>query len=484
MLPTRAPIPLRPAAILALASVAQLMLVVDDTIVNVALPTVGEELGFSEASLSWVVNAYFLTFGGFLLIGGRIADRIGPRRAFAAALAAFALASAVCGAAWDDTVLVLARGVQGIAAALLSPAALALILGSHPEGPERARALAVWTSLLGVGAATGLLAGGALTELLDWRWVFFVNLPIAATALLLVRRMVPADGDRDVRTSPNVTGATLGTLALLVFVFTVVETEHQGWGSARTLVGFAVAALLVAVFAAGERRSASPLLPPSLLRRRRPMVANGSVFLGAAGLMAMFFFQTLYLQRVLGWGPLETGAAFLPFSLSMGIVSAAMGRVVGRVDVRLLVGGGMGAAAGGLAWMASLTPDSSYVGHVAPSLALTAAGLGAAFMPLMEIATGGAEDRDGGLASALLTTGQQIGGAIGIAAMVTIATTTTRDELAAGTVPAQALTDGFTHAFRIQAIVLLVAGAIAVALLGRVRERRAGRVEGDAAAVA
>jgi EmrB/QacA subfamily drug resistance transporter len=466
-------VPIRPVAILALACVAQLMLIVDDTIVNVALPTIGEELGFSESSLSWVVNAYFLTFGGFLLIGGRVADRVGPRRVFLLALAAFALASAACGLATDDVMLVVSRAIQGIAAAMLSPAALALILGSHAEGPARARALAVWTSLLGIGAATGLLAGGALTELLDWRWIFFINLPVAAVALLLVPRMVPADDLRSARTSPNVAGATLGTLALLVLVFTVVETEHAGWTSARTLAGFGVAALLAALFAAGERRSASPLLPPALLRRRRPMIANGAVFLGAAGLMAMFFFQTLYLQRVLGWGALETGAAFLPFSIAMGTVSALMGKVVGRVDIRVLVGAGMGAAASGLLWMSSLTPTSNYVTHVAPSLALTAAGLGAAFMPLMELATGGAEDRDGGLASALLTTGQQIGGAIGIAAMVTIATATTRDELAAGTAPPQALTDGFTHAFQLQAGVLAAAGVLAVLLLGRATARRA-----------
>jgi len=457
-------------AVLLLACVAQFTLILDDTIVNVALPTIQTELGFTESSLSWVVNAYFLTFGGFLLIGGRIADRVGARRMFVVALAAFALASALCGAAWSAEVLVAARALQGLAAALLSPAALAIILATYAEGPARARALAVWASLIGIGAASGLLLGGAIVEAFDWRWIFFINLPVAATALLLVPRTIPADELSSARTSPNVVGALLGTLGLLLLVFTVVETEHAGWASTRTLVGFAATAVLGALFALSERRSASPLLPVTVLRRRRAMVANGAVFLGAAGLLAMFFFLTLYMQRVLGWGALQTGAAFLPFSTMMGVGSVVAGRWLGSVDRRIPVGVGLATAAAGLLVLSALTPTSSYVGHLLPGLLLTGVGLGIGFVLLMETATGGAEDRDGGLASALLTTGQQVGGAIGIAVMVTIATTTTGDALATGSPIPQALTDGFTHAFRVQAGVMVVAGLLVVLLLGG-RER-------------
>ena len=466
-----------PALILLLACVAQFMLILDDTIVNVALPTVGADLGFSERDLSWVVNAYFLTFGGFLLIGGRVADRFGARRMFLGSLAAFALASALCGAAWSPGVLVGARAVQGLAAAMLSPAALAILLATFREGPERSRALAAWASLIGLGAATGLLAGGAITEALDWRWIFLINLPVAATALVVVPRVIPRDDLSGVRTSPNVGGALLGTAALLLLVFTVVETDGAGWTSARTLAGFAGVLVLAALFAASEARSASPLLPRTLLRRRQPMTANGLVLLAAAGLMAMFFFQTLFMQRVLGYGALRTGLSFLPFSVSMGLASVVTGRFLTTVDPRLPVAGGMALAALGLWLMSSLTPSSSYLGHLAPSLMVTAYGVGTAFVVAMGIATGGAEDRDGGLASALLTTGQQIGSAVGIAAMVTIATTRTADELARGTGPALAQTDGFTAAFGVMAGLMVAAAVLAVLLL-RPERTRADRAVG------
>jgi EmrB/QacA subfamily drug resistance transporter len=473
-----------PALVLLLACVAQFMLILDDTIVNVALPTLGADLGFSERALSWVVNAYFLTFGGFLLIGGRVADRVGARRMFLLSMAAFAGASALCGAAWSPEVLVAARALQGLAAALLSPAALAILLATFAEGPARARALAVWASLIGLGAATGLLAGGAITEALHWRWVFLINVPVAATALVVVPRFIPRDDLSGARPTPNVPGALLGTAALLLLVFTVVETDGAGWTSARTLAGFGGVVVLGALFAASELRSASPLLPRTLLRRRQAMTADGLVLLAAGALMAMFFFGTLYMQRVLGYGALRTGLSFLPFSVSMGLASVVAGRLPSRLDPRIPVAGGMALAATGLGVMSTLTPTSSYAGHLAPSLAVTAFGVGLAFVVLMEIATGGAEDRDGGLASALLTTGQQIGAAVGIAAMVTIATTRTTDKLARGTAPAVAATDGFTAAFAVMAGLMLAAGALAVLLLRPAPDGAAapGTNEGRAAA--
>ncbi|WP_349239849.1 MFS transporter [Patulibacter sp. SYSU D01012] len=459
---TPAPTPPRAAVlVVALACVAQFMLVLDDTIVNVALPTLGAELGFSERTLSWVVNAYLLTFGGFLLVGGRVADLVGPRRMFVLSLGAFAAASAACGAAGSAEVLVAARAVQGIAAALLSPAALALLLRATPDAPARGRALGAWASLIGLGAATGVLLGGAIVELVDWRWIFLINLPVAAVALALVPRLVPADARDRAATPPNVLGAALGTLALLLLVFTVVETEHAGWASARTLGGFALVVLLALAFRAGERRAASPLLPPALLRRRRAMRANGLVLVAAAGLLAMFFFMTLYLQRVLGWGPFATGAAFVPFSLSMGLASAVAGRAARRLPPRVPVAVGLLAAAGGLALLSRLEPGSSYVGAVVPGLVLTALGIGAALVVVMGLATDGAGEHSGGLASALLTTAQQVGGAIGIAVMVTVASDRTADALATGAAPPAALADGFSAAFVVMAAVLAVAAVLA-----------------------
>lgn len=471
------------ALVLVIACVAQFMLVLDDTIVNVALPSIGGDLGLEEASLSWVINAYLLTFGGFLLIGGRLADRFGAKRLFMLSLGGFAVASAICGAAPSSGVLIGARAAQGVTAALLSPAALALLLASSPAGPERRRALGIWAGLLGAGAVSGLLVGGALVEFADWRWIFLVNLPVAGAALAVAQRVLPPDDRSRARRSPNIAGATLATLALLSFVFTVVETDTHGWGSARTLAGFGLAALLAAAFVLSERRSDSPLVPPALLRRPQAISADAVVFLAAGGLLAMFFFQTLYLQRVLGLSALETGAAFLPFSLSMGAVSVIAGRL-GEADPRFPIAGGLGLTALALWMMSALDPASGYVSAVLPSLALAGAGLGLALVPVIGLATGDAEERDGGLASGLMTSCQQIGGAVGIAVMTTIAASQTESALGSGLPVGQALSDGFSLAFRFEAAIMVVGILAALALLGPRRGRRAGSEEIAASAAA
>jgi EmrB/QacA subfamily drug resistance transporter len=455
----------RTTLILLLACVAQFMLLVDDTITNVALPTIGRELSFSEADLSWVVNAYLLTFGGLLLVGGRLADRFGPRRMFAASLAGFAGASVLCGLAPTSGVLVGARAAQGAFGALLSPSALALLLAASPQPEARRRALAIWAGLLGLGAATGLLAGGALVQLANWRWIFLVNVPVAAFALAAVPRVLAPDDLDDRRESPNVAGAGLATLGLLLLVYTVVETDSYAWTSARTLAGLAGAVALAVAFAVSERRAASPLLPPDLLRRPLALRADLVIFFAAAGLLAMFFFQTLYLQRVLGFGPLTTGLSFLPFSASMGVASALMGRLPQRIDPRLPIAIGCGLATVGLWLMSTLTPASAYAADVLPALALTGLGLGLAFVPVIGLGTGDAQERDGGLASGLMTTAQQIGGAIGIAALITVATAHTTDALRAGTQPARALSNGFSAAFHVEAGIIAAAGFLAVVLL-------------------
>jgi EmrB/QacA subfamily drug resistance transporter len=459
----------RPTLILLLACIAQFMLVVDDTITNVALPTIARDLHFSVANLSWVVNAYLLTFGGLLLVGGRLADRFGPRRMFALSLAGFAIASIVSGLSGSAGLLVGARAVQGACGALLSPAALALLLAASPEGEARRRALAVWAGLLGLGAATGLLAGGALVQLVSWRWIFFVNAPVAALALAAVPRVLPPDVRTGRRAAPNLAGAGLATIGLLLLVYTVVETDHHGWTSARTLGGLAIVIVLGIVFVALERQSDSPLLPPELLRRTTALRADLVVFLAAAGLLAMFFFMTLYLQRVLGYGPLQTGVSFLPFSGAMAIGSGAMGNLPQRVDVRIPIFVGCLLGAVGLWLMSGLTPASAYAGGVLPALAITGFGLGLAFVPVMGVGTGDAEERDGGLASGLMTTAQQIGGAIGIAALITVADTRSAHAVAAGARPASALSDGFAAAFHIEAGIFVAAGLLALLLMGRAR---------------
>ena len=457
----------RPTLVLLLACVAQFMLLVDDTITNVALPTIGRDLHFSVANLSWVVNAYLLTFGGLLLVGGRLADRFGPRRVFATSLAGFAVASALCGIAPTAGVLVGARALQGSFGALLSPSALALLLAASPGGAERRRALSIWAGLLGLGAATGLLAGGALVQLASWRWIFLINLPVAALALAAIPRVLEPDDMSVRRSSPNVAGATLATVALLLLVYTVVETDSHAWASARTLGGLAVVVMLGLAFALSERRAASPLLPPALLRRPLALRADLVIFFAAAGLLAMFFFQTLYLQRVLGFSPLTTGLSFLPFSASMAIGSGLMGRLPQGVDPRLPITVGCGLAVAGMWLMAGLTPESTYGADVLPTLLLTGIGLGLAFVPIIGLGTGDAEERDGGLASGLMTTAQQIGGAVGIAALITIATDRTTSALHSGSHVASALTDGFQAAFHVEAGIIAAAAVLALLLLRR-----------------
>ncbi|HEX5194386.1 MAG TPA: MFS transporter [Solirubrobacteraceae bacterium] len=470
----------RTTLVLLLACVAQFMLLVDDTITNVALPTIGRDLHFSESSLSWVVNAYLLTFGGLLLVGGRLADRFGPRRMFALSLAGFGVASIISGLAPSAGVLVGARAAQGVCGALLSPAALALLLAASPEGEARRRALAVWAGLLGLGAATGLVAGGALVQAASWRWIFFINAPVAAAALAAIPRVLGADDRAGRRPLPNVGGAALATMSLLVLVYSVVQTDTYAWTSARTLGGLGLALVLGLAFAVSERRSAHPLLPTELLGRRLALRADLVILLAAAGLLAMFFFQTLYLQRVLGFGPLQTGVSFLPFSGAMAIASGLMGRLPERVDVRIPVVIGCLLGASGLWLMSRLTPSSAYSPDVLAALSVTGFGLGLAFVPIIGLGTGDAQARDGGLASGLMTTAQQIGGAVGIAALITIATDRTTHALAGGARPAQALSDGFSAAFSVEVGLLLAAALMALVLLrtrdparerGRPRER-------------
>lgn len=461
--PIPAAVARRSAVLLPLLCVAQFMLLIDDTIVNVALPTIRGDLGFSEASLSWVVNAYFLTFGGLLLVGGRMADVVGRRRLFLVGIAVFGVASLGSGIAPTATTLVLARGLQGIGGALLAPSALSLVLNAYREPVERARALGAWASLTGVGAVTGLLAGGLIVEVASWRWVFLINLPIAVAALLAARRVVPSDEAAARHGAPDAAGAMLATAALVCLVFTVVETDRHGWGSARTVAGLVLAVALACGFVLRERRVAVPLIPVGLVRSRRVMAANALVLIGAAGLFAMFFFITLYMQGVRGWSPLRTGVSFLPFSLGFGVTSAVISARARANASRalLMVGSVIGAA--GMWRMSLLAPTTAYGTGLFLDLLIVGVGLGLVFVPAVNAATSRSAEDDTGLASGLMTTCQQIGGAVGIAVLVTLASHVTADSLHAGAAPPEALVDGFGSAFHVQALLIaatVVLGAI------------------------
>lgn len=462
-------------AILVVVCTAQFMLLIDDTIVNVALPSIAQDMNLTESSLSWIPNAYLLMFGGFLLIGGRMADLLGRRRVFVSSMAAFVTASAIAGLATDPTMLSIARGAQGLAGAFMSPAALSILLATFTEDKERTRALAAWSSLTALGAATGVLLGGALTQLISWHWIFWINLPIGLVTIAAAMRLVPVGERHEQTEAPGLSSAILGTAGLLAFVYTIVETGTQGWTSARTLGGFAIAVFFAVAFVISERRSASPLVPASVIRRPNVSLGNAFMFLAAAGLIAMFFFVTLYMQIVKGYSPFEAGAAWIPFSLTLGVFSGITAKLVERFSaIPFMIGGALVASAGTLA-MAQIGPDTGYWSGLMPSMMLIAGGFGLAFVPLLGVATTGVEDRNSGIASGLLTSSQQIGGAVGIAALVTIASTVTDNKVADGASRSLALIDGFQTALYVQAGVLVLAALVGVLIASFARE--SGRFE-------
>jgi EmrB/QacA subfamily drug resistance transporter len=454
--------------ILAVIGSVQFAVSMDDTIVNTALPSIRHDLGFDDRALSWVVNAYMLLFGGFLLFGGRAADVLGRRRMFLVGVLAFTGFSALCGMSDSAELLIGGRGLQGLSAALVSPAALAVLVVTFPEGPQRTRALGIWAGLMGIGAAVGLVAGGAITEAIGWRWVFFINVPIGALVLAAAVRLLPADPARHERARLDTPGAVLATAGLLAVVFSVVEAPDHGWTAPRTLGGMLAGALALAAFAVHERRGRRPLVPPAVVASRTVKAANAVMLLAAGGLLAMFFCMTLYVQVVQGWTPLRAGLSAMVFSLVFAFVSAITTRLVQHVSTRLLVCCGCTIAALGLLLMTRLQPDSTYVEALLPALVVAGIGMGLAFVPTTAAATAGAEGHDAGIVSGLLSTCQQIGGAVGIAVLITIASDHTAALVASGTPEVEALSAGFHAAFRVDAA-LLLAAALLAPLLGRAR---------------
>ena len=453
---------------LALLALAQFVVVLDASIVNVALPSIGRDLKFSQDDLSWVVNAYTLFFGGFLLLGGRMADLIGRRRMFMAGLVLFALASLAGGLSTSPGMLIAARAVQGLGAALLSPAALSLVTVMFAEGAERNKALGVWGAVAGSGGAAGVLMGGVLTEYAGWEWVLFVNVPIGIVAACLAPRLLPESRNAGARHF-DVAGAVSVTAGLSLLVYSLVDANNAGWLSTQTLGLGAVALALLAAFVAIESRSHAPLVPFGIFRNRTLAGANAVGLLVAMALFSMFFFISLYMQQVLGYDALKAGLAYLPLAAGI-IVSAGMASgLVTRFGFKPILVSGLILTAVGLIWFAQVDADGTYLGDILfPSL-LAAVGLGFAFVSMTIAAVTGVVDKQTGLASGLINTSQQIGGALGLAILVSIANSRTDDLMrsAGGAKSAlpNALTQGFQSAFLVGAGFAVVGAILAVTLI-------------------
>jgi len=464
-----------PWVVLVLICIAQFMVILDATIVNVALPSIQKDLNLSEGNLQWIVNAYTLVFGGFLLLGGRAGDLVGRKRVFLIGLVIFTTASLLDGLASSEAMLIGARALQGLGAALVSPAALSIISTTFAEGRERARALGVWAAIAIGGSAVGLVLGGFLTQYLSWPWIFFVNVPVGIAAFVLSLRLIPESRDEHAHRSYDVAGAVTVTGGLMSLVYAIVGAQSAGWGSAKTIGFFVLAAVLLAAFVLIEHRAKAPLVRLSIFRIRSLLTANVTMFLAASAIFAMFFFNTLYLQRVLGYQPLKAGLAFLPFTAGIMVSAGLASALAPRIGVRPVAAVGMLLTAGGLLLLTQLPVHGSYVADVLPAILLSSLGMGAVFMPLTLVATTGLRNEDQGLASGLFNTSQQIGGALGLAVLSTIATSKTAS---AGGTQNEALVVGFHWAFAAGAVIMITA---LVVLLSLLRKRDVERIEQQAA---
>jgi EmrB/QacA subfamily drug resistance transporter len=461
--------------VLVLVCLAQFMVILDATIVNVALPSIERDLNFTAASLQWVINSYTLVFGGFLLLGGRAADLIGRKKIFLAGVVVFSAASLLNGLSQSSGMLVAFRGLQGLGAALVSPAALSIITTSFAEGAERQKALGIWGAIAAGGGAFGLLLGGILTDSLSWEWIFFVNVPIGIIAAILSARLIPESRARGRTGSFDLAGAVSVTAGLIVLVYAIVKAQSWGWGSARTLGLAAVAVALLVAFVVIERRTRGPLVRLSIFRIRSISGANLVMVVVAGGLFALFFFSSLYVQQILGYSPLKAGFAFLPVTAGI-IVGAGLSQVLVRaIGVKASGMLGMTIAAIGLFLLTGIDVNGSYVSDLLVGLIPMSIGMGLTFVPLTLIATTNIEAQDAGLASGLFNTSQQIGGALGLAILSTLAADHTSSVLGglgrrpSGLDTAQALVDGYQVAFRGGAI-LIIAGALLLAFIVRRRD--------------
>jgi EmrB/QacA subfamily drug resistance transporter len=444
--------------------VGMLMIVLDATIVNVALPSIQQDLGFSQSSLAWVVNAYLIAFGGLLLLAGRLGDLIGRRTVVLAGLALFTAASLVCGLAESQGMLVGARFVQGIGGAMTSAVVLGMIVTMFPEPSDQAKAIGVFAFVASAGGAVGLLAGGVVTQFINWHWIFFVNIPIGLATAFYTRRLVERDAGIGLGAGADVPGAVLITSALMLGVYTIVKpAAEDGWGSGQALALGAVSLALLAAFVAREAKARTPLVPLRIFRSRNVVGANLIQILSVAGMFGVFFLGALYVQRVLHYDALELGFAFLPVSVIMGTLSVRYTeRLVMRFGARTCLFPGLALIAAALAYFARVPVDGSYWRDLFPVMVMLGAGAGTCFPALMTLAMSGATPSDAGLASGLVSTGAQTGGALGLAILATLSASRSDHLLAGGSSSAAALTGGYHLAFWIAAA--LVVSAIVVAL--------------------
>jgi EmrB/QacA subfamily drug resistance transporter len=463
---TTLPTPDRPLSkwgVLAICAVAQFMVVLDVSIVNVALPQMRADLGLSITGQQWVVNAYTLTFAGFLLLGGRAADLFGRRQVFMLGLSLFTGASLIGGLAQGGVWLIAARAAQGIGGAILAPTSLSILTSIFTDMTERRRAVGVWSATAASGSAAGVLAGGVLTDLLNWRWVLFVNVPIGLVMLVMAQRVLPESRTEGPRSRLDVEGAFTITTGLALFVYGIVGTDTHSWGSTQTVIAlFGGVAFLVAAFFIESRVAEEPLVPLSIFRRRSLCAANGIAVTIGAALFGMYFFVSLYLQQVVGFSPLRTGLAILPAG-SMTLLGALVApRVVAVIGAKRQLVLGPTFSAFGLLWISDLSFGASYWVHMFGPLALFGLGIGLSFVPMTLTATAGVPPKEAGLASGLINTTRQMGGAVGLAVLATLAAGTTRDDHFSARSAQAALTSGYDRAFLVAGLLLLVGAGLAM----------------------
>jgi EmrB/QacA subfamily drug resistance transporter len=464
--------------------VGALMIVLDATVVNVALPTIQDDLGFSQSNLAWVVNAYMIAFGGLLLLAGRFGDLIGRKTVFLAGLGVFTLASLWCGLAESQEMLVAARFVQGAGGALTAAVILGMIVTMFPEPREQAKAIGVYAFVASAGGAVGLLIGGVLTQSINWHWIFFVNIPVGLLTAVLARRLIDRDEGIGIGQGADIPGAVLITSSLMLGVYTIVKPAAElGWGDGQTLGLAAASLVLLAAFIAREARAATPLVPLRIFRSRNVSGSNVVQALSVAGMFGVFFLGALYLERVLGYDPLEIGLAFLPVTLIMGTLSWRYSeRLVMRFGAKNTLVPGLGLIALALLLFARAPVGGSYLEHVFPVMVLMGFGAGLAFPALMNLAMSGATQADAGLASGLVNTSAQVGGALGLAVLATLSATRTESAAGDGASAASALTSGYHLSFLVGAALVLASLIVAATVLEAPAAAREAGEHGSAAA--
>ena len=465
---------------LTLVCLGQFMVILDVSVVNVALPRIRADLGFSATGLQWVVNAYAIAFGGFLMLGGRAADLYGRRRIFLVGLALFTGSSLVGGFSPNSATLVAARSLQGLGGAILSPATLTILTTTF-QGARRAKAIGIWSATAAAGGAAGSLAGGLLTQYLSWRWVLFVNVPIGVALIVAARAFLTETRAEVARRRIDIAGAVLVTSGLLVLVYGIVETDRYAWGSAHTIVTIGVAALLLATFLFVQARVAeAPLMPLRLFRSRALSGANLVIFLSGGAMFSMWYFISLYMQNVLGYSPVRAGLAFIPQTIAIATGAQISSRLVTRIGARPLLIGAPILSAVGFWWLSGISPHGTYVGDLLGPGVLITLGMGLAFTPVTVAATSGLPWTEAGLASGLVNTTRQVGGSIGLAALATVAVSRTLAMLGTGAGRAAAVTAGFSRAFDVSVVLLLAASVAAAILVPRLE--RAGAAPAQEAA--